>query len=262
MPKISKVLFLSFLFTFHLPILFGLENRPLKIGMELSYPPFEMVNYQGQPAGISVELGRALGDYLQKEVRFENISYVGLVPALKFGKIDLIISSMTITDERKKSIDFSEPYAVTGLCLLTSIHSGLNSIDDANQKGRRIAVKLGTAGEAYAAKNLPLATIRVLDKEAMCVLEVVQGKADAFIYDQLSVYINWQKNPTTTKALLNPFQKEYWGIGVRKSNPELLAKVNEFIVKFRKEGGFDRLTNLYLSKEKAAFDKLGVPFVF
>lgn len=235
---------------------------PLRVGMELSYPPFEMVSPDGSPTGISVDIAHALGNYLERPVVIENLSFVGLLPALKNGKIDLIISSMTITEERKHSIDFSIPYATTGLCLLVSTKSKLNNIDEANHSHCTIVVKSGTSGEVYATKHLSKANVRVLDKEAMCVLEVVQGKADAFIYDQLSVYTQWQKNLQTTRALLTPFQKEEWGMGIRKNNPVLLEQINKFILKFREEGGFDKLSNKYLSQQKEAFKQLGIPFIF
>ncbi len=235
---------------------------PLKIGMELSYPPFEMMAPDGHPSGISVDLARALGKFLEREVLIDNIAFIGLIPSLNNGKIDLIISSMTVTDQRKRIIDFSIPYATTGLCLLISAKSDLTSLESANQPGRIIVVKSGTSGEVYAVAHLKKASTLILDKEAMCVLEVIQGKADAFIYDQLSVYTNWQKNPQTTRALLTPFQIEHWAIGVRKGNTPLVKQVNEFISKFREEGGFDQLTDKYLLEQKKAFQQMDVPFVF
>ncbi|MFI5343490.1 MAG: transporter substrate-binding domain-containing protein [Chlamydiales bacterium] len=240
----------------------GAALQPLRIGMELNYPPFEMVCPNGQPCGISVDMGQALGLFLHREVCIENIAFSGMIPSLNSGKVDLIISSLTITEQREKAIDFSIPYAETGLCLLVSVKSDLESIKEANQIGRVIVVKLGTSGEIYAMRNLNNATVRVLDKESMCVLEVVQGKADAFIYDQLSVYTNWQKNLGTTRAILMPFQKEEWAIGIRKGNQILLDQVNRFIRQFKEEGGLDQLADKYLPEQKAAFQKLGVPFVF
>src|SRR5687767_12993475 len=79
----------------------------LKVGMELAYPPFEMTDKQGTPDGISVGIAKALAAYLKKPVKIENMSFDGLIPALKTGSIDLVISSLTVNDERKKSIDFS-----------------------------------------------------------------------------------------------------------------------------------------------------------
>ncbi len=257
-PMIRMILGLIFLLTY----MANAYASPLRVGMELSYPPFEMICADGSPGGISVDIAEALGRFLNREIAIQNIAYVGLIPALKSGKIDLILSSMTCTEERKKSIDFSQPYGSTGLCLLVNTQSSLMSIADANQPNRTIVVKSGTSGEVYASSHLTQAVVRVLDKEAMCVLEVVQGKADAFIYDQLSVYIQWQKNSNTTRAILTPFQKENWAFGIRKGNHDLLIQVNTFIDSFRDEGGFDLLTEKYLSKQKAAFHKLGIPFIF
>lgn len=241
---------------------FSLQSAPLRVGMELSYPPFEMVCGDGKPCGISVEIAMALGKSLNTPVKIENIPFVGLIPSLKNGSIDLIISSLTVTEERRKAIDFSDPYATTGLCLLLNIDSKLEDIEQANQKNVIIVVKSGSSGEVYAKRNLKLANIRILEKEAMCVVEVTQGKADAFIYDQLSVYINWKKNPETTRVNLKPFQKEHWAFGIRKNNEELLLKVNEFIKDFRAKGGFDKLAEKFMPDEVEAFKSMGVPFVF
>ncbi len=234
----------------------------LNIGMELSYPPFETIGPEGKPCGVSVELAHALGKYLDRPVVIQNIPFVGLIPALQTGKIDLIISSMTVTEERQKAIDFSEPYLTTGLCLLISSKSDLQSIAQANEKERMMVVKTGTSGEIYAKAHLDKAHIIVMDKEALCVLEVVQGKADAFIYDQFSVLANWQKNLKTTRMQLKPFKLESWAMGIKKGNDVLRSKVDAFIAEFRQSGGFDRLGNTYLAKQKAAFKELGIPFVF
>lgn len=254
---------LKFLLIFLCP-LFSLAASlpPLKVGMELSYPPFEMICHDGSPCGVSVDMVNAFGEHIGRQIVIENISFTGLVPSLQNKNIDMIVSSLTVTEQRKKVIAFSEPYAITGLSLLISINSTVNNITDANKPGKIVVVKSGTSGELYAMKNLKNATVRVLDKEAACVLEVIQGKADAFIYDQLSVFTNWKKNPTTTRANLIPFQKEYWAFGLRKNEPELLKQINEFIKVFRSEGGFDRLADKFLPEQKQAFKAMGVPFVF
>jgi polar amino acid transport system substrate-binding protein len=89
------------------------------------------------------------------------------------------------------------------------------------------------------------------------------GQADAFIYDQLTIYRNWQANLDTTKAVFVPFQDvENWGVAVAKGNTELLDELNAFIPEFYAEGGFDQLTEKYLADEKAAFDELGFKWFF
>jgi polar amino acid transport system substrate-binding protein len=237
-----------------------LAAKPLIVGMELAYPPFEMTDTSGKPDGVSVQLAKELGKALGRPVEIKNMVFDGLIPALKTGKIDIIISSMTATAERAHSIDFSEPYLTTGLCLLVGKSVPAATIADLDQSGRTIAVKKGTTGHSYAAAHIKQASVLVLDKEAAAVLEVVQGKADAFIYDQMSTYKNYQRNKETTRAILTPFQTESWAIGIRKGNDELKGKINHFLADFRKSGGFDRLGDSYLKEEKEAFRKLGFPF--
>lgn len=235
---------------------------PLVVGMELAYPPFEMTDPQGQPAGVSVDLARALAAALGRPLRIENTPFDGLIPALKTGRLDLVISSMTATEERRQSIDFSAPYLTTGLAILAGAGSNVTGIGDLNQPGRTVAVKLGTTGELYARDHLTNATITVLKEESACALEVIQGKADAFLYDQMSVYQHWSRNRDTTRALLVPFKQEQWAIGIRKGQDALRNQVNAFLADYRARGGFDELADRHLRDMKAAFTELGYPFVF
>lgn len=236
--------------------------EPLKVGMDMSYPPFEMRDAEGQPAGVGVDLARMVGEKLGRPVEFQNMPFDGLIPALKTGKVDILLSSMTATEERAVTVDFSEPYLKTGLCLLVGAKSGVQSSADLDQPGRKVAVVKATTGHLWATKNLKQAKVLVLAKETMCALEVSQGKADAFIYDQMSTLRNWQRNPDTTRAILKPFKEESWAMAMRKGNDTLRAEVNKALAELRKEGAFDRLSEKWLKEQKAGFEKLGVPFVF
>jgi polar amino acid transport system substrate-binding protein len=235
---------------------------PLRVGMELSYPPFEMTDPQGRPTGVSVRLAEALGRHLGRDVVIENIAFDGLVPALKTGKIDCVISSMTATPERARSIDFSVPYLKTGLALLVAARSPVRTPADLDAAGRVIAVKKGTTGHQYAATTIRRAKVLVLDKEAAAVLEVAQGKADAFIYDSLSVYQNHRRHPDTTRALLQPFREETWAVGLRRGDDALRMQINDFLENFRREGGFEKLGDEFLPDEKAYFKAHSIPFYF
>ncbi len=236
------------------------KDKPLIVGMELAYPPFEMTDTSGKPTGVSVDLATDLAKSLGRPVVIQNTAFDGLIPALKTGKIDLVISSMTATAEREKSIDFSNPYISTGLCLLLKKDSTAKGIADLDKEGVKVAVKKGTTGHIYATNNLKKAQVLVLDKESAAVLEVSQGKADAFIYDQMSIYQNWQRNKETTQAILEPFQKESWAVGIRKGNDELKAQVNRFIKEYREKGGFEQLGERYLKEMKDEFKRLGSAF--
>lgn len=238
------------------------DPNELVVGMDLSYPPFETIDASGNPTGVSVDLARALGGYLGRSVRIENIPFTGLIPSLKTGKIDCAISSMTDTPERRTSIAFSDPYLTIGLALLVAKDSPIQGIADIDQPGRSLAVRQGTTGEVWARANLKNAKIIALEKEAAAVLEVVQGKADAFLYDQMSVWKNASAQAGTTRALLTPVKNENWAIGLKLDNDELRAQINDFLKSYRASGGFERLGDKYLGDQKAAFHERGIPFYF
>lgn len=239
------------------------EQEVLTVAMELAYPPFETKDEQGNPSGVSVDFMKDFGEYIGKEIRIENISFDGLIPSLQTGKADMVMSSMTITEERKETVDFSDPYANALLAVLTNKDSQITSVDDLNQEGKKVAVKTGSTGYLYAQEHLKNAEIIALQDESACVMEVSQGKADGFIYDQLTIYRNWQNNLDTTNAVFIPFQDvEPWGIAVKKGNTELLDQLNEFIETYREDSGFEELTEKYLSEEKEAFEELGFQWFF
>jgi len=237
-------------------------DNPLVVGMDLSYPPFEMIDAAGKPAGVSVDLARALGESLHRPVRIENIPFTGLIPSLLTGKIDVVISSMTDTPERRKAIAFSDPYLNIGLALLAGKNSGLTAAAELDQPGRTVAVRQGTTAQVWAKEHLKQAKVLVLDKESSAVLEVVQGKADGFLYDQMSVWKHHQEHPVETVALLKPVQTESWAVALRPGDSDLREQVNGFMKSFRASGGFDRLGNTYLKDQKEAFAKAGIPFYF
>lgn len=242
----------------------GQTTKPkLVVAMELAYPPFEMKDAAGNPTGVSVDFAKDLGKYLGREVVIQNTAWEGLIPSLQTGKADLVISSMSVNEDRKKSVDFSVPYANSMLGILANKTSDIKTIEDLNQPGRKVAVKIGTVGFLYAKKHIDKAEIIALADESACAAEVQQGKADGFLYDQLTVYRHWQKNQATTTAVFVPYQDvDKWCVAVKKGNTELLNKVNAFIPQYRAEGGFDKLSQKYLADEKAAFDKLGFQWFF
>lgn len=239
------------------------DQKVLRVAMELAYPPFETKDDAGNPEGLAVDFIEDFGEAYGYDVQIENTAWDGLIPSLQSGQADLVISSMTITEERQQSVDFSDPYAMAQLAILANADSGISSIEDLNQPGKKVAVKTGSTGDVYATKNLTNAEIIRLADESACVTEVVQGKADGFLYDQLTIYRNHIANPETTEAVFIPFQDpEAWGIAVKKGDTQLLDQLNAFIAQSKEDGEFDRLTEKYLSEEKKAFDQYGFKWFF
>ena len=125
-----------------------------------------------------------------------------------------------------------------------------------------VVVKTGTTAATYTREHFHNASVLTLDQDSACALEVAQGKADAFLYDQMSIYQFAKKFPDSTRGLLAPFQKESWAIGIRKGNTELEAQVNAFLKDFKAKHGFDALGDKYLKADKEAFRQMGFPFYF
>lgn len=239
------------------------SDNTLTVAMELAYPPFETRNDAGDPTGLSVSFMKKFADTYGYTLKIENTAFDGLIPALQTNKADAVMSSITVTEERETQVDFSEPYAVAQLAILANANSGIASIDDLNQPNKTVAVKTGSTGDVFATKNLSNAQIVRLADESACVTEVIQGRADGFLYDQLTIYRNNQANPDTTTAVFIPFQEpEYWGVAVASGNDELRTKLNEFIAQSKENGFFAELTQEYLANEKAAFDELGFRWFF
>lgn len=238
------------------------DVQPLVVGMELAYPPFETKNDAGEAMGVSVDIATAFGEYLGREVIIENINWTGLIPALETEKVDMVISSMTITDKRKESVDFSEPYASAYLAFLVNKTSEVGSADELNASDQVIAVKTGSTGDSYVTSHYPMATILRLDDESAAMAEVLNERADAFIYDQLTIYRNVSANADVLSALYIPNQvAEGWGAAFKLNNP-LRDEFNAFLVEFRAQGGFETITQTHLKEEKATFDALGFTFFF
>ena len=237
-------------------------GNQLIIGMELEYPPFETVDDNGDPAGVSVDLAKALGKHLGREVVIRDFKFKGLPAALVAGKIDLVISSMTATEERAKVIAFSDPYAKIGLALLVGKDSGISDLGSLDRAELTIAVKAGTTGETFAETKLSKAKLLRLDHAGTCAIEVAQGKVDAFIYDQSSVLEFADRHPDTTRAIATALQSENWAIGINRENTKLREQVNAFLEEFRAGGGFDRLANKHLGTQKERFERAGVDFIF
>lgn len=236
--------------------------RPLLVGMNLAYPPFEMTDGEGRPAGLSVDLAEALGRELGRPVEIVNMPFEHLVSALRAGRVDVVISSMTATPERAEVIRFSDPYVRTGLCLLLRKDGEVRSLEQLREPGARVVVMRGTTGQLWAEKELPGATMLVVDREDAAVLDVLQGRADAFIFDQIAVYRHAQRHPDELRADLRPIRTEEWAVGLRRDDDALAAQVNAFLAKYRAAGGFETLGEKHLGDVKAAFAEQGIPFVF
>ena len=219
------------------------QRGTLVVGMELKFWPFEYADEQGKPVGFDVDIARTLAERLGVKLEIKDMEWTGLIPALTAGKIDLIISGISGTLERAKSITFSSPYFTTGLCALFSAKKApdIQDVASLDAPGRVIAVKTGTTADLVATKRFPKAAINRYQDETACVQDVVNGRADAFFYDQISIAKHHNQNPETTRALLTPFTYEPFCIALQKGDFDLWQWVEMYLTTIKSDGTLDAL---------------------
>lgn len=231
-------------------------GTPLKIGVSATREPLSFVNKDGRVSGFDGELARIIGARLQRPVEFSNMKFMALIPALQSGKVDLIISGMTATNERKKSINFSLTYFANAQVMLVKKTSGANAASApspvssapvgkeisklAEINGKRISVLGGSAGDLAARKHFPQSTFQVMAASADAALAVKTYKSDAFVYDK-SVLLNLvDKNPELV-ILQQPVDKLEVAAALKKENTALLSDMNRVLNDLKSEGILQRL---------------------
>ncbi len=216
----------------------------LRVGMEPGYMPFELTTQKGEIIGFDVDMAKRMAKQLGVKLELVSTAWDGIIPSLLTAKFDVLMSGMTITEERAKAIDFSNPYIVIGQTAL--IRKGLagtvKSYLDLNDPKYKIASKLGTTGDIAAKKMIPKAQYFSYETEQEGVMEVVNGRIDAFIYDSPYNAVAYaEKGQGKLTFLDQPFTDEPLGWAIRKGNPKLLAFLNNFLKDAKTNGSYDKI---------------------
>lgn len=207
--------------------------KVLIIGTDATFQPMEYTASGGALIGYDIDLGNRIADELKTKVEYKNIPWDDLFKALDNKQIDMIMSAVTITDERKRTYDFSDNYLNAGQVIITRKDNLIiNSAD--SLKGKRIAVQQGTTNEVEALKfTTPALVIRYSDF-VQATKALVDGNADAILSDLPGAKGIVIANPTL-KIASDPLTNEYYGIVFRKNNPNL-EKVNQTLSSIRAKG--------------------------
>jgi len=221
-----------------------LARGVLRVGTEPEFKPFESKNEKGEFVGFDMDLVRELAKDLEVELELVEMAFPALIPSVRQAKIDLAVSGMTATAKRAESVSFTDSYFETGLCPLVGADSGIESAEGFGD--RQLAVKQGTTGQINAERLFPHASITVMRTEGACVNEVVTGRADAFLYDQLSVLGASVARPDTTRAILTPLTKEPYAMAAPHGDTKFVARLNEFLLSIRKDGRYQVMREKYL----------------
>jgi polar amino acid transport system substrate-binding protein len=226
-----------------------LERGELIVGTEAEFPPFESLT-DGKLVGFDIDIAKLMAEELGVSVRFEDKKFAALPVELRTGRIDIILSGMTATLDRAKGVTFTDPYFETGLCILLNRETteGVETIRDLNDPKYTIVAKTGTTGYFAAPRFVPKAKRYDLDKEGNCALEVVTGRADAFLYDMLSVKKHRDRYPEKTRAILTPFTIEPYAAAIRKGDFDWWNWLNQFFATIRRDGRYEEIYQRHLGE--------------
>ena len=227
-----------------------LERGELIVGTEPTFKPFEYKNEKGEIIGFDIDMARELTKDLGVRLRLEEMAWDSLPTALGTGRIDVIISGMTATEERAQSRSFTEPYYHTQLCLLVNANSGIEKPGDVD--GKRLVVKTGTTGDAESKRLFPHAKVTRFEEEATCALEVATGRADAFLYDRYSIVEHQRNNQATTRAILETLSHEPYAMAARRGDTKFVDRLNGFLRDFRADGRYARIYEKHLGEPPPA----------
>ena len=229
------------------------KSGKLRVGFESGYLPFEMTNTKGKYIGFDVDMGKALAKAMKVKYAPINTAWDGIIPGLITDKYDIIISGMTCTQERNLAINFTDPYIVIGQAiLLNKKHEGkILSYKDLNDPKFTITSKLGTTGEQAVKRMIPKATYKSFEVETEACMEVIQGNADATVYDlPLIEIMQAQHGAGKTVALTTPFTFEPLAMAVRKGDPDFLNFLNNFLRQYKNDGRYDKAYDKWIRSDK------------
>ncbi len=222
----------------------------LRIGTEGAYPPFEFRDTSGQLKGFDIDVGKALCAELKVKCTFLPQDFDGLIPALKAGKIDIIISSLSVTPERAKVIDFTKPYYVSPSQFVALKNSGITD-DPKTLAGKTVAVQSGTIHQAYLEQNLPDISEKSYNTIEEAELDLEAGRVDAFLVDKLIAY-DWLVKTGNAKGfnyvgkpVTGPLVTGQIAIGLKKGDTATKVKLDAAIDLLLASPDYEKMSAVY-----------------
>lgn len=224
------------------------------VGTDAAYAPFESQNEKGEIVGFDIDVVKAIAAKGGFEVKFVNTPWEGIFNALNQGDRDLLVSAVTITEERKQTMDFSNPYFDANQ--LIAVKDGSKITKFADLMKLKVGVQTGTTGDEAVTKLQGKAStnIKRFESTPLALKELEAGGVDAVVADN-GVVIHYVNNNTGSKFKTvadTTFTPEQYGLPVKKGNAELLAKLNKGLADIKADGSYDKIYAQYFGAPAAA----------
>lgn len=226
----------------------SLADGVLTVGTNAEFPPFEYVDDNGEPDGFDIALIKAIGEKLGVEVEVENMEFASLVSSIG-SKIDVSIAGMTVTDERKESVDFSDSYYEAVQYVILPEGSEIAAADDL--VGKTIGVQLGTTGD-FIATDIEGTTVQQYNKAVDAVNDLINGRVDCVIIDKNPALVfesKFEGQVTAVDGAQFDFEAEEYAIAMPKGDTALVDAVNAALAEIKADGTFDELVKTYIEAE-------------
>ena len=196
--------------------------------------------------GIDAEIMGAIAEKMGCKLVIEDIAFDSIIPEVTSGKADVGAAGMTVTEDRKQSVDFSDTYASASQVVIVKADSGIKSIVDL--EGKTVGVQLGTTGDIYASDDEAIAKVEEYAKGMEAVQALSQGKVDAVVIDSAPAEVFVSETEGLT-ILDDTYADEDYAIAINKGNTELLNNVNAALAELKAEGKLDEIVAKYITAE-------------
>lgn len=213
------------------------------VGTNAEFPPFEYLE-KGEVTGFDIELVNEIGKVMDADVKVLDISFDGLLPALQMKKVDLVIAGMTATEERKKTVSFTQPYyTASQVIIVKEGNNSIKSFDDL--KGKKVAVMLGFTGDTIVSE-IEGVNVERFNAAYAGIMALQADKVEAVVLDSEPAKNYVKQNPGLVLAEADAEQEEY-AIALRKNDKALLEKVEKALAELKANGTYDALIKKYFN---------------
>jgi len=217
----------------------GTGVTAVTVGTNAEYPPFESVDANGTIVGFDIDLLNAVGKAAGFTPQFVNTRWDGIFVALAAGEFDAVASAVTITDDRKQTMSFSEPYFNAGQMI--AVKQGSLIAKPADLDGKKVGVQLGTTGDIWLSENTKAEVVRY-DEITLAFQALANGDIEAIVNDAPTSADIIKANPEWGVVLVGqPFTDEFYGIAVRTERADVLKAINDGLAKVRASGEYDQI---------------------
>jgi len=222
------------------------EKDELVMGTAAGFPPYEYVDDDGNVIGIDAEIAKAVADKLDMKLTIKDMDFDSLLTAVQSGSIDVVFAGLTVNEERKQSVNFTQTYATGKQVVIVKETSSIASVDDL--EGKKIGVQSGTTGDIYCTDDFGQDAIKQYKEGSLAVAALQQDQVDCVVIDNEPAK-TFVANNEGLKILETEYVSEDYAAAVSKDNEELLKKIDKAMDELKADGTIDKILAKYIKAD-------------